>query len=67
MVGNMTNIPPVPCMGTPTHYGICTDKCNNTYSTNTKQHNTANRQRIIVTNDIMQHANNDTVRKTKVN
>ena len=22
MVGNMTNIPPVPCMGTPTHYGI---------------------------------------------
>ena len=20
---NMTNIPPVPCMGTPTHYGIC--------------------------------------------
>ena len=21
-VGNMTNIPPVPCMGTPTHYGI---------------------------------------------
>ena len=22
MVGNMMNIPPVPCMGTPTHYGI---------------------------------------------
>ena len=22
MVGNMTNIPPVLCMGTPTHYGI---------------------------------------------
>ena len=22
MVGNMRNIPPVPCMGTPTHYGI---------------------------------------------
>ena len=24
MVGNMRNIPPVPCMGTPTHYGIYT-------------------------------------------
>ena len=23
-VGNMANIPPVPCMGTPTHYGIYT-------------------------------------------
>ena len=22
-VGNMANIPPVPCMGTSTHYGIC--------------------------------------------
>ena len=27
IVGNMRNIPSVPCMGTPTHYGICSYTC----------------------------------------
>ena len=34
MVGNMRNIPPVPCMGMPTHYGIlCLDTLHRVLST----------------------------------